>query len=96
MADIYPGQSAPDDSEYATRYAMYRRVKTGTLHLLPLNGGYESKRDEDGARVFDLTNLTPRRDDVVVSFVNDVQHAGRKLVLADPDTGTPGLRRGKR
>ena len=86
--DIYPGQSAPADAEYASRYGMFRRRIGGTLHLLPLNGGYEKKVDENGEPVFELTDIRPVRDDAYHDNPNGVLHRrGRSSSATWPSRG---------
>lgn len=83
MADIYPGQATFDESSLQSQYGMYRRTgcecggKKCALHLLPLDGPYLDKLTEDGEPLFRLTRAKPRRDDVVLHYRNDVQHADR-------------------
>lgn len=80
--DIYPGQAEIEadggNLVGGSLKGMYRRINGGTLHLLPLNGNYCCKRDAEGNPIFVLTDLKPERDDVVLDFPNDVQHAERR------------------
>ena len=86
--DIYPGQ-APIDAEEASlnchdaerktfTRAMYKRMDTGTVHLLPVDARYEEKLMENGEPLFVLQpKLKLKRDDVLINQ-RDPQHAARK------------------
>lgn len=102
--DIYPGQATIDPSEYLdiadetrtkSTHGMFMRMDKGSLHLLPLNGGYENKVMADGNPLFVLTDDPPERDDVIVPFKNDVTYAGADKRPSEqiPPPVRPGWRR---